>query len=131
MFDICPIRTETDHAAALAEIERLWPSAHGTPEADRLEALAALVGLYEDRVHPIDPPDPVEAIRFHLDQGRLTRADLARILGSRARVSEILARRRPLTLGMVWRLHTEHGIPLESLARPYETQPYRQRAAVA
>lgn len=119
MFDIRPIRTAADHAAALAEIDRLWTAEPGSAEAERLEVIATLVGLYEDATSPIDPPDPVAAIHFHIDQGRLTQADLARVFGSRARASEVLARKRRLTVAMIWALHREFGIPARSLVQPY------------
>ncbi len=127
-FALRPIRTEAQYAAALAELARLWTAASGTPDADRRDLLATLLGQYEDCHAPIDPPDPVEAIRFYIDQGRLTQAELARLLGSRARASEILARRRRLTVEMIWRLHTAVGIPLRSLARPYRLPPRRAAA---
>ncbi len=119
MTDIRPIRTEADYEAALATIATLWGAADGSPESEKLEILGTLVGRYEDQHAPIEPPDPVEALKFHIDQGRLTQSDLARILGSRARASEILARRRRLTLEMVWRINAATGIPLSSLVRPY------------
>jgi HTH-type transcriptional regulator/antitoxin HigA len=123
MFDIRPIKTPADHEAALAEIERLWGAREGTRDSARLEVIATLVGRFEDQHWPIEPPDPVEAIRFYIDQGRLTQSDLARILGSRARASEILSRRRHLTIEMIWNLHTAIGIPPESLVRPYSLSP--------
>jgi HTH-type transcriptional regulator/antitoxin HigA len=118
--DIRPIRTEADYQAALATMASLWGAPEGSPESEQLEVLGALVGLYEDQYVPIEPPDPVEALKFHIDQGRLSQSDLARIIGSRARASEILARRRRLTLEMVWRIHTATKIPLSSLVRPYK-----------
>ena len=120
MFDPRPIRTDADHAAALAEMARLWGAPAGSPESERLEVLATLAGAFEDETSPIEPPDPIEVLMFYIDQGRLTEADLVRIAGSRARAGDILARRRRLTLGMVWRLHAGFGLPLETLARPYD-----------
>lgn len=115
-MEIKPIRTETDHLAALAEIERLWDAPDGTPEADRLEVLATLVDAYEQKHHPIDPPGPVEAILFRMDQLGLSRRDLEPYLGARSRVSEILSRR--LTLRMIRKLHDALGIPAEVLIQP-------------
>jgi HTH-type transcriptional regulator/antitoxin HigA len=118
--EIKPIRNDTDHAEALAAIESLWHAAPGTPEHDRLEVLAMLVDDYESRRWPIEPADPVDLIRYVMDQRGLTRKDLEAVLGSRARVSEILNRRRPLTLRMAWRLHEVFGIPADALIRPYD-----------
>lgn len=119
MDTIRPIRTDEDHAAAVADIERLWDAEPGTAEHDRLEVLGTLVDAYEARRWPIDPPDPVEAIKSRMEQAGYTQADLARVIGSRARASEVLARKRRLTLEMAWRLSTEWQIPAESLIRPY------------
>ncbi len=112
---IKPIRTKKDHAKALAEIERLWRAEPGTPKGDRLEVLATLVDAYERKATPILPPDPIEAILFRLEQEQKTRADLTPIFGTRARVSEILGRRRALTLPMIRRLHRELQIPVAIL----------------
>ena len=108
---IKPIRTAKDHRKALGEIEQLWKTVPGTPGHDRLEILETLVEAWEEKHLPIPPPDPVEAIRFRLDQLGLGQSDLARVLGSRARASEVLNRRRGLTLAMIKRLHRELGIP--------------------
>jgi HTH-type transcriptional regulator / antitoxin HigA len=118
--EIKPIRNDADHAQALAAIEGVWQAAPGTPEHDRLEVLAMLVDEYESRRWPIAPSDPVDLIRYVMGQHGLTRKDLEAALGSRARVSEILNRRRPLTMKMVWRLHETFGIPAEALIRPYD-----------
>jgi HTH-type transcriptional regulator / antitoxin HigA len=133
-MDIKPVRTSKDHRAALAEVERLWEAKPGTPEHDRLEVLVTLIEAYEAKRDPIPPPDPVEAILFRLDQLDLDRKDLERLIGSRARVSEILGRRRGLSLGMIRRLHRELGIPAESLIgspgesrqKPVRTSPRSQ-----
>lgn len=114
-MEIKPIRTEKQHRAALKEIERLWESRHGTAEHDRMEVLAALVEDYEEKHQPVYPPDPVEAIRFRIDQLGLDRKALERALGSRARVSEVLSRKRRLTLQMIRKLHEQLGIPAEVL----------------
>jgi HTH-type transcriptional regulator / antitoxin HigA len=119
-MDIRPIRTEADHAAALVEISALMAADPklGTPDGDRLDVLATLAQAYETRHHPIEPADPVEAIKFRMDQQGLTPRDLEPMIGRLNRVYEVLARRRPLTMPMVWRLHTQLGIPAESLIRP-------------
>jgi HTH-type transcriptional regulator / antitoxin HigA len=114
-MDIKPVRTSKDHRAALAEVERLWEAKPGTPEHDRLEVLVTLVEAYEAKHHPIPPPDPVEAILFRMDQLDLDRKALEALIGSRARVSEVLSRRRSLSLGMIRRLHGRLGIPAEVL----------------
>jgi len=118
MTDVRPIRCEQDYMAAMAEVERLWGAKAGTAEGDRLDVLATLVDAYEAEHDPIDPPDPIEAIRFRIEQQGLTRKDLERMLGTRTRVSEVLSRKRGLSIGMIRRLHAELGISAEVLIRP-------------
>jgi HTH-type transcriptional regulator/antitoxin HigA len=118
MSDVKPIRSEADHAAALAEIELLWGAPSGTPEGDRLDVLATLIDSYESEHHAIDPPDPIEAIKFRMEQQGLTRKDLEGILGTRTRVAEVLNRRRGLSIHMIRRLHETLGISAEVLIRP-------------
>src|SRR5256712_5214964 len=118
MKNLKPIRTEADYEVALAEIERLWGAPAGTPEGDRLDILATLVDAYEDEHHPMDPPDPIEAIKFRMEQQGLTRKDLEAIIGTRTRVAEILNRRRGLSITMIRRLHDKLGISAEVLIRP-------------
>jgi HTH-type transcriptional regulator / antitoxin HigA len=113
-----PIRSESDYQAALMEMERLWGAGLGTPEGDRLDVLATLIDAYEAQQDPMDPPDPIEAIRFRMEQQGLTRKDLERVLGTRTRVSEILNRKRSLSIGMIRRLHAELGISADILIRP-------------
>lgn len=121
--DIQPIKTEKDYDTALQIIEELWDSEEGTAEGDRLDILITLVDAYEQMHHPIYPPDPVAAIEFHMDQNELTRADLEEYIGTRARVSEVLNRKRGLSIEMIRNLHEGLGIPLESLiARPKESK---------
>jgi HTH-type transcriptional regulator/antitoxin HigA len=119
---IKPITDDAEHAEALAEIDRLMVRnpAPGTASADRLGVLATLVESYEDRRWPIEAPDPVEAILFAMEQRGYTRKDLEAALGSRQRVSEILNKRRRLTMDMAWNLHRQLGIPAGSLVKPYE-----------
>ena len=114
-MDIKPIHTKADHKAALAEIERLWDAAPGTPEFEKLDVLATLVDAYERAHTPILPPDPIAAIEFRLEQQGQTRKALEPILGTRARVSEILNGQRKLTLAMIRALHRELQIPLDVL----------------
>ncbi len=110
-----PITNTKDHAQALKNVEALWNAEPGTEAHDALEVLAILVERYEDQAVPFDDPDPVEAIRFRLEQtGRATK-DLTAILGSRSRVSEVMNRKRPLSLPMIRRLHDELKIPFEAL----------------
>lgn len=121
-MDIKPIKTDADYEAMLAEIERLWGSEAGSPDGDRLDVLATLVEAYEDKRWPIEAPDPVEAIKFRMEQDGLGQADLAKLLGSASRASEVLNRRRHLTLNMIWQLCAAWNIPAESLIRPYELE---------
>ncbi len=114
---IRPIRSKADHRAATARIEKLMSARPGTPEFDELEVLGTLVDVYEREHHPIDPPDPIDAIQFRMEQGEFTRADLTRLLGSSAKATEVLGRRRHLSVAMIVRLHDELAIPLESLVR--------------
>nr|WP_242697281.1 transcriptional regulator [Bordetella petrii] len=119
-MEIRPVHTEADYKSALKEISRLMESDPdlGTPEGDRLDVLTTLVQAYEARRYPIDLPDPVEAIKFRMEQSGLTAKDLEPMIGKRNRVYEVLNRKRTLTLPMIWRLHKELGIPAESLIRP-------------
>ena len=117
-MDIQPIRNQRDHAKALQEVERLWGARSRTPEADKLEILVTLIDAYEAKHHPIDPPDPIDAIRFRMEQMGLTRKDLIDVIGSRARVSEVLNRRRPLTVAMIVRLREKLGISADVLIGP-------------
>ena len=118
-MDIKPIRTPADHQAALAEIEALMTAEFGTPEGDKLDVLVTLVEAYEQKHFPIDLPDPVEAIKFRMEQSGLTVKDLEPIIGRANRVYEIFNHVRPLTLPMIRRLHSSLGIPVESLIKKY------------
>ena len=119
-MEINPIKTDEDHREALKEIDRLWNAPEGTPEGDRLDVLGTLVVAYEQKRWPVEPLDPVDSIIGHMDLSGRTQADLARLLGSRSRASEILGRKRPLTLAMIHKLHNEWRIPAELLIRPYK-----------
>ena len=116
--NVKPIRTKKDYEAALAEVERLWGAGLGTPEGDRLDVLATLIDAYEAAHFPIDPPDPIEAIKFRMEQQGLTRKDLEPLIGTRTRVAEVLNRKRSLSIGMIRRLHQALGISAEVLIRP-------------
>src|SRR6195256_3699540 len=120
---IKPIRTEKDYDAALAEVVRLWGAKRGTREGDRLDVLAPLIEVYEDQHYPMDPPDPIEAIKFRMEQQGLTRKDLEPLIGTRTRVAEVLNRKRNLSIGMIRRLHERLGISAEVLIQP--TRPRR------
>jgi len=115
---IKPIKTEADHSAALREIERLWGANDGTAAGDRLEVLTTLVEAYEQAHYPIDAPDPIEAIKFRLEQQGSDAKTLIGVIGSRTRVHEVLRRDRTLSLAMIRRLHQTLNIPAEVLIRP-------------
>ncbi len=116
--ELKPIRTEADYEAALAEVERLWGAKSGTPKGDRLDVLATLIDVYEAKHYPMDPPDPIEAIRFRMEQQGLTRKDLEPIIGTRNRIAEVLNRKRGLSIEMIRQLHDKLGISAEVLIRP-------------
>jgi HTH-type transcriptional regulator / antitoxin HigA len=119
MHGIQPIRSKEDHKRALKEIERLFDATQGTPEFDQLEILVTLVEAYENKHEPILPPEPIAAILYYMESRGLTRHDLEPAIGSRARVAEILNRKRPLTLEMIRKLHQQLGIPARTLIQPY------------
>jgi HTH-type transcriptional regulator / antitoxin HigA len=121
-MEIRPIKTKADHRSALKAIERLWEARPGTPAGDRLEVLTTLVERYESQQEPIEPPDPVDALLYHMESRGLIRRDLEPYLGSRARVAEVLNRRRPLTIEMIRKLHAGLGIAADVLIRPYATK---------
>jgi len=114
-MNIQPIRNDRDHARALRHMETLWGARAGSPAAEELEVLVTLADAYEAKHHRILPPDPIEAIKFRMEQEGLTRADLEKLIGSRARVSEILNRRRSLTVAMIRRLRDALGISADVL----------------
>src|SRR5271157_1256217 len=117
-MQIKPIKTKSDHAAALREIERLWGADEGTAEGDRLEVLTTLVEAYEHAHFPMDAPDPIEAIKFRLEQQGADQKALIGVIGSRTRVYEVLRRDRALSLSMIRRLNQRLKIPAEVLIRP-------------
>ncbi len=117
-MDIKPIKSDTDYRSVLAEIATLMRAEADTPEGERLDILVTLVEAYERQHYPLDLPDPVEAIRFQMEQKGLSPKDLEPMIGRSNRVYEVLSRKRPLTLKMIWRLHRDLGIPAESLIKP-------------
>ena len=122
MGEVKLIKTKADYKKALAEIERLWGAKSGTIEGDRLDVLATLIDAYESEHYPMDQPDPIEAIKFRMEQQGLSRKDLEPILGTRTRVAEVLNRKRSLSIGMIRRLHDRLGISAEVLIRPSRKQ---------
>ena len=128
-----PIRTEAEYKAALAEIEPYFsrePEADSA-KADRFDLLTLLIEAYEELHHPIGPPHPVEMIRHRMRTAGYTQADLGELLGSRARASEVLAKKRRLTLPMIWKLSQQWKIPAEALVAPYRLAgESRQRSPV-
>ena len=122
--EVRPIRTKRDYEAALKEVERLWGAKTGTRDGDRLDVLATLIDAYEAEHYPMDPPDPIEAIKFRMEQQRLTRRDLEEIIGTRTGIAEVMNRKRGLSIAMIRRLHEQLGISADVLIRPS-----RKRAA--
>jgi HTH-type transcriptional regulator / antitoxin HigA len=120
-MEIKPIKNEADYQAVLEEIDRLFDAVPDTPEGDRLEVLTTLVEAYEEKHYNIPMPDPIEAILYHMESRGLTRRDLEPYIGSRARVSEVLNRKRPLSMEMIRNLNRGLGIQAEVLIQPYHT----------
>ncbi len=118
-MDIKPIKTEIDHKEALQTVESLMDAKIGTPEGDKLDVLVTLIEAYEEKHHPVLPPEPVEAIIHQMESQGLSRNDLIPIFGSRARVSEILNKKRSLSINMIRKLQKSLGISAEILIKPY------------
>jgi HTH-type transcriptional regulator / antitoxin HigA len=125
--EVKPIRSEADYEGALAEVEELWGAESGTPEGDRLDVLATLIDAYEAEHYPMDPPDPVAAIEFRLEQQGLTRRDLEPLIGTSVRVAEVMDRKRGLSIAMIRRLHDGLGISADVLIRPSRIPAARSR----
>jgi HTH-type transcriptional regulator / antitoxin HigA len=124
-MDIRPIRTEEDHHAALAAIDALWGAPEGTEDCDKLDALLALVDIYEAKRWPFDSDatfDPIDVLRYAIDELGHTQAELAELLGSRPRASEVLSRRRALTVEMIHQISEAWKIPADLLVRPYKLE---------
>ncbi len=117
-MNVKPMKTKADYRAALKTIESLMAEKPNTPEGERLDVLVTLVEAYERKHFPLESPDPIEAIKFTMEQRGLGVKDLVPIIGATNRVYEVLNHKRPLTLRMIWRLHKQLGIPAESLIRP-------------
>lgn len=127
-MNIQPIRTEADYAAALKQIEDLMDTAQpASPEEDLLDVLATLVAAYEAKQTPIEPPDPISALEHYLDRQGLERKDLVPYIGNIGRVHEIMNRRRRLSLPMMRKLAPVTGIPIATLAQPYDLLSYQPR----
>ena len=124
MSEVKPIRTNKDYEKTMQEVETLWGAKSGTPKGDRLDVLATLIDAWETAHYPMDPPDPIEAIKLRMEQQGLTRKDLEGIIGTRARIAEVLSGKRELSIAMIRRLNAELNIPAETLIRPS-----RKRAA--
>lgn len=118
-MSIKPIKTEKDYEQAMLQLEELFDAKKGTSKGDELEILSLLIEKYEDEKFPIDLPDPIEAIKFRMEQSGLTQTDLANIIGHKSRASEILNRKRKLSLDMIRRLHDKWRIPTEVLVQAY------------
>ncbi len=127
-MDIKPIRNERAYRRALRDVEKLWTAKPGSAAHDNLDVLVTLVDAYERQHHEIAPPDPIEAIRFRMEQLGMTRKDLERYIGGRARVTEVLNRKRRLSLNMIRRLHQSLGIPADVLIGG-AVRPTRSRRA--
>ena len=112
---IKPIRTETDYEKALARVDKLWGARKGTPSGDELEVWVTLIEAYEEEKYPIDAPDPVSAIEYYMEEKNLKRTDLAKHFGSKSLVSDVLNRKKSLTLKIIKSLHQEFGIPYDLL----------------
>ncbi|MBV9563257.1 MAG: XRE family transcriptional regulator [Bradyrhizobium sp.] len=127
---IRPIRSETEYEATLDEIERYFENEPkpGTPDADRFDLLALVIEDYERKRWPIEPPDAIDAIRYRMETGGYTQADLGRLLGSRQRASDVLTSKRSLTMRMAWKLHREWSIPAEALIAPPRARKRRPAA---
>ncbi len=119
-MQVKPIKTAEDNRTALARIDQLWDAEPNTPEGDELEVLATLVEAFEETNYPIYAPDPIEAIRFRMEQQGLEDKDLVPFLGTRSRVTEVLKRQRRLTINMIRKLNEGLKIPLDCLVKDYQ-----------
>lgn len=141
MENIRPIRNDEDLEWAIGEVARYFEHepTPGSPDAERFDVLSTLIEAYEDKHYPIETPDPISAIVSHMEMRGLKQGDLAKVLGSASRASEIVNRKRMLTVDMIQRLHTQWKIPAETLIRPYHlatpdaghpaTKPSKRQAA--
>lgn len=131
MDNIRAIRNNDDLAWAIAEVSPYFdnPPERGTPEGERFDVLSALIEAYEDTHYPIDAPEPVELIRSHMETTGRTQSDLGALFGSRSRASEVLNKKRALTVDMIYKLHKEWGIPADCLVKPYHLAAQRRDVA--
>lgn len=118
-MSIKPIKTEEEYDLALERLDKIFDAEPGTDEGDELEVLALIIEDYESKHHPIDPPDPIEAIKFRMEQMGMSQSDLADIIGHKSRASEILSRKRKLTLAMIRKLNQHLNISIDILVRAY------------
>lgn len=118
-MEIKVIKTEEDYNQALLRLEDIFDAPENTKEGDEADLIGVLIERYEDKHYPIGPPDPIEAIKFRMEQMDMTKSDLANILGYKSRVTEIFSRKRKLTLKMIRNLHEKLNIPYESLMAEY------------
>jgi len=123
--EISLIRSKADHQSALREVARLWGAKTGTPDGNRLEVLALLIEHYEETHYPMDPPDPIDAILFRMEQQGLGRKDLEPIIGTRARVAEILGRKRLLSITMIRKIQSRLSISADILIQPVNLKKRR------
>ena len=123
--EVSLIRCDAGHEAALQEVARLWGAKTGTPDGNRLEVLALLIEQYEDAHYPMDPPDPIDAILFRMEKQGLDRKDLEPMIGTRARVAEILGRRRPLSISMIRKIQSRLRISADILIQPVNLKKRR------
>ena len=121
MVQLKPIHSEEEYEAALQEIDRLWDAEVGTPKGDALEIWVTLVEAYEKGRYELPPPDPIAAIEYFMESRGWTRKDLEPYIGNRGRVSEVMNRKRPLTITMIRKLEHATGIPASVLIQPYQT----------
>jgi HTH-type transcriptional regulator / antitoxin HigA len=128
-MDLRTLRTDQDYKKALQQVELLWDSKPDTPDFEKLNILTLLVEDYEKRNHPIEHPDPIEFIKQIMEDRGLTRKDMETIIGPRGRVSDILTKKRPLTLDMIRRLSDQLQIPVEVLVRPYHVRSADNKSA--
>ncbi len=120
-MNIKPIKSQKDYRAALRHVESLMGAAAGSAEGDKLDVLVTLIEAWERKHFPLDLPDPIDAVKFQMEQAGLSPRDLVPMIGQLNRVYEVLNRKRPLTLRMIWNLHEQLRIPLESLIKPPES----------
>ena len=125
LVEVRPIRSEQDYEAALGEVEALMSARAGTPEGDRLDVLSTLIEAYEAEHHAIDAADPVALIEFVMEQRGLDRTDVGKYIGTRGRVSEVLSKKRALSLPMIRKLQSGLGLPASVLVRPYRLRKTR------